>query len=393
MLSTLLLATLSVQPLPAAPTLPSQKSAPGDYSKMEVRLESKLEELRSSRGFPGASLAVVYAEDTTLAMAVGLSSREDETALTTDHRFLLGSTGKTFVTAELHRLVAAGKVDLDDPLTKYLGEEEWLDRVPNTAGINLRQLARHQTGIPRYVFEQKFWDALLAEPDKQWKPEEVLAFVFDRRAHFPPGRGIIYADTNYLLLGLALEKASGGKFYDNVIEHFIKPFGLENTVPSTSRTIEGMAQGYPVNTRRYGIAEHALEDGVFTYNPQFEWCGGGWATTPLDLARWAYILFGGRALEGDYLETMTDAMVATALGPGVRYGLGVMVRETTLGMSHGHDGFMPGYLTSMAYFPDYDMALAVQINTDDVRSVGPVHDILVDLALVAAPRAKQRPQK
>jgi D-alanyl-D-alanine carboxypeptidase len=99
-------------------------------------------------------------------------------------------------------------------------------------------------------------------------------------------------------------------------------------------------------------------------NPQFEWTGGGIASTAEDLARWAKALYEGEAFDSSMLAVMLDAVPAR-LGPGAEYGLGVIVRPTPLGTSWGHSGFFPGYLTEMMYFPDHRVAVAVQINSSD----------------------------
>ena len=112
------------------------------------------------------------------------------------------------------------------------------------------------------------------------------------------------------------------------------------------------------------------DDGRFAMDPQFEWTGGGIASTTRDLARWGKLLYEGRAFPDSLLPTMLDAVPAK-LGPGTRYGLGVIVRDSTpLGRVWGHSGYMPGYLTEMMYFPDLKAAVALQFNTSVGRSIG-----------------------
>ena len=131
------------------------------------------------------------------------------------------------------------------------------------------------------------------------------------------------------------------------------------------------------------MPDRVLEDGVFCYNPQFEWCGGGYASTALDLARWARLLYRGEAFDGAYLETMLDSVPAN-LGPGVEYGLGVMIAETALGPRYGHDGFMTGYLATMGYYVDAGVSVAVMLNTDDASVVGmPLTRLGEQLATIA----------
>jgi D-alanyl-D-alanine carboxypeptidase len=127
-----------------------------------------------------------------------------------------------------------------------------------------------------------------------------------------------------------------------------------------------------------------LVDGEFVINPQFEWTGGGIASTTADLARWAKLLYEGEAFDAAMLPTMLDGVPAR-LGPNTRYGLGVIIRDTPLGPAWGHSGFFPGYLTEMVYFPDHGIAVAVQFNTSDVRSLAMSPGrVLMELAQVAA---------
>jgi len=150
--------------------------------------------------------------------------------------------------------------------------------------------------------------------------------------------------------------------------------------------VPGLVQGEVVGGRALGVGEWLLADGQATYNLQFEWCGGGWASTPADLARWAAALYGGGALddEGAYLETLLDAVDAPGLWPGTRYGLGVMLRESAGGPMQFHDGFMPGHLTTLAWFPELGVGAALQVNTDDASSLGrPRFAVLAELAKAA----------
>jgi len=104
---------------------------------------------------------------------------------------------------------------------------------------------------------------------------------------------------------------------------------------------------------------------MFAVNPQFEWTGGGIASTTADLARWAKLLYEGKAFDPSLLPLLFDGVPAKGLGRDARYGLGVILRTTELGPSQGHSGFFPGYATDMAYFPDLGIAAAVQVNTTD----------------------------
>jgi len=381
-----LLSSASVQgPTAPVPTQEAAHAATSASERIAARCQPVLDAI-VERGVPGISVGLILPDGGELALTAGFAFKETEQKLTAADRLLLGSVGKTYVTAAIHHLVAAGKLSLDDYAADYLGEEEWFLEVPNATEITIRQLLRHQTGIPRYVFKTEFWESVLGEPDRTWEPAELLAYVLGDAPLFPAGEGWAYSDTNYIVLGMILERVAEQPFYDYVEEHLLKPHGLKDTVPSNSRKIPGLVQGYAVGpgSRGLGVPERMLVDGLFVFNPQFEWTGGGYACTPLDLARWAAILYTGEAFDAPYLETMLETVPAGQLGPGREYGLGVIVTPTDLGPLQGHDGFMPGYETAMGYLPEVGIAAAVQVNSDDGRAVGrPLPMLLVELATIA----------
>jgi len=372
---------------PAARSVAQETTAPARESLVRERLADVLRDLVERRGLPGASAAIVLPDGSLVAAAAGLASREERTPLTPSGRLLSGSVGKSYVAATAIELALAGRLDLDAPAVSRLdpAEAAWFARLPNGERVTPRQLLRHQSGMRRYELDPDFWKRLLAEPDRVWTPAQLLASELDAAPLFEPGAGWSYADTNYVALGVVLERVLGGSIVEHVTERFLAPHGLVDSVPSSSRSIPALVQGYAVSTRGLGVPERVLgEDGRFVFNPQFEWCGGGWANTPSDLARWAWIFYGGRAFEQEYLPLLCDTVEAKELGPSKRYGLGAIVTATELGDLVGHDGFMTGYLTSIGVFRERDVAVAFQTNTDDVQALGgPLHRILVELARCA----------
>jgi D-alanyl-D-alanine carboxypeptidase len=116
-----------------------------------------------------------------------------------------------------------------------------------------------------------------------------------------------------------------------------------------------------------------IRDGKFPLNPQFEYAGGGLASTPEDLARWSKALYEGKVFQKkETLHSMltgVDASSGRGGGKGTKYGLGVQIRESPWGTSYGHGGWFPGYLSEMEYYPDYKVAIAVQFNTDAARTI------------------------
>lgn len=330
---------------------------------LKKELQQKLDEWHTAGKFPGATLGVALADGESFSLAVGYSDRDAKTPMKPDDRMLAGSTGKTFAAATAMQLVKDGKIGLDDKIEKYIGKEPWFNRLPNAKDITVRMLMNHTSGLVRYEFKKEFTDFLTANPMKEWTPEERLAYLFDAKAPFEAGKGWDYSDTNYIVLGMIIERVTGKKFYDEARKRLIRKFKLDDTIAQEGPVMPGVIQGYAGPNNPFGGKDAMIENGKFSVNPQLEWTGGGWASTSLDLARWAKIIFEGKAYDSSLLPQVLDGVSAPMLGKDTKYGLCVIIRNTPAGVSYGHSGFFPGYVTDMMYFPDQKVAIAVQVNT------------------------------
>ncbi|HEX6047559.1 MAG TPA: serine hydrolase domain-containing protein [Pyrinomonadaceae bacterium] len=358
-------------------------------AELRSALQLKLDEWHKAGSFPGATLGVVLPNGESFGLAVGVSDREAKTPMKPTDRMLAGSVGKTFAAATALQLIKEGKIRLDDKIEKYLGSEEWFSRLPNAKDITVRQLMNHTSGLVRYEFKDQFTKDLTASPEKVWKPAELLAYLLDEKPPFETGKGWDYSDTNYIVLGMIIEKVTGRKFYDEANKRLIKPLKLTDTIPQVGPRLKGVVQGYAGPNNPFGGTDAMIVNGKFVINPQFEWTGGGYVSTASDLARWAKMSYEGKAFSPDLLPQVLDGVAAPMLGRETKYGLGVIIRKTTLGATYGHSGFFPGYMTDMMYFPDHKVAIAVQVNTSVGRSLGkPLGRVLVEMMEVIA--AKQR---
>jgi D-alanyl-D-alanine carboxypeptidase len=362
-------------------------SAQSSTDVIRARVQAVLDSVHSSGRFAGATAGVVLRDGSSLGFAVGESDTVAGIAMQPHDRMLAGSTGKTFFGALALQLAAEGSIALDDPLSKYLGTEPWWKdgtgrtRLPNGDDITLRMLMNHTSGIVRYEFNPAFTAEVTKDPYRVWAPSEQIDYVLDTEPPFAAGTGWDYSDTNYILLALVIEKVTGANAYDLIRERLLQPLGLRNTVPSSSPDIAGLVQGYAAPSNPFGGADAVLVDDRLAFNPQFEWAGGGYASTAEDLARWAKTLYEGGAFDAALMPDVLNGVAAQGLGSGVRYGLGVIIRDTPLGIAYGHSGFFPGYLTEMRYFPEHGISAAFQVNTSVGRAVGrPVGAILQQIA-------------
>jgi D-alanyl-D-alanine carboxypeptidase len=358
----------------SAPSLPAHATL--DPAAFQARLEALG---RESGAPPGMVAAFALPEGRVGAAATGWADREAEAPMTTETRSMSGSIGKTFVAAVTLGLVQEGALELDAKIETWVGDEPWFSRVPNAKDITLRMLLKHGSGIPDHVESwghrrSVFWKLVTGDGASGFTPLENLEFVLDREPHFPAGEGYAYTDTGYILLGLIIERVTGRRYYDLLQERILDPLQLERTSPSDQLRIPGLATGYfqPIP---FLPPMRTLEDGVFRFNPASEWTGGGLATNPQDLVRWAKALFEGRALRGRYLDELVAEPNRKDADHGV--GLSVFIYETRLGRALGHGGWFPGYTAKMLYFPKHRIAVALQCNGD--RGV-PIQEFSLALA-------------
>jgi len=347
--------------------------------KLKRNLQAKLDEFHKNGKFAGATLGVCLADGNCFGLATGFSNLETKTPMKPSDLMLAGSVGKTYAAAVALQLVKESKINLDDKIEKYLRRETWFSRLPNAREITVRQLMNHTSGLVRYEFKEQFTKDLTANPDKVWKPEELLAYLFDEKAAFEAGKGWDYSDTNYIVLGMIIEKATGKKYYAEAKRRILKPLKFKRTFPQDRREIKGLIQGYAGEKNPFGGTDAMIQNRKFAINPQFEWTGGGMVSNAKDLARWAKAMYEGRAFDEALLPQMLDGVSAPLLGRETKYGLGVIIRPTRAGLTYGHSGFFPGYMTDVMYFPEHKIAVAVQVNSSVPQNLGkPLGRVLVE---------------
>jgi D-alanyl-D-alanine carboxypeptidase len=350
------------------------------------RIQRKLDSLQKAGAFIGASVGVVFADGRAAAFVSGTSDTARREPLRKDHRLMAGSVGKTFFAAVAWQLAKEGKLPLDAPISRWFGSEKWFDSLPNARAITVRHLMTHSSGLVRYEFNPKFLADLQADPARAFTPVEELRYLFGTKAAFAAGQGWDYSDTNYIVLGMILEQITGTKAYTEIQRRFIGPLALAGTVPSDRQVIPLLAQGYAGQRNEFGPFDATLVDGKFFFNPQFEWAGGGFVSTGVDLARWVKALYTGTVVDTGFVRNeVLRGVPAPMLGNGVSYGLGVIIRATSpFGPNWGHSGFFPGYLAEMRWYPEHGVAIAVLVNQNGPRR-GPA-GLIADVAAEIMPR-------
>ncbi len=335
-----------------------------DTSRLRHSLQLRLDELTAARLLPGATFAAVFPNDRTLCLSSGFSDVEKKRKMKPWDRMFSGSIGKTYVTAVVLQLEEENRLSIEDPLKKYFASEEWFKSLPNGNDITLKMLLNHTSGIPEYVEKKQLWIDVKQAPDKIWTAVERLRYILGDRARNPAGKGWSYADTNYILLGMVIEKITGNPYYRELDKRILQPLKLVQTTPADNRKLSGVVAGYS----RLGEPFHfqgrvMLADGRYIFNPQLEWTGGGLVSNSLELALWAKRLYEGKICSPSQLQKM---LTRFKTGEGLDYGLGVIIWDSDYGTSYGHTGFVPGYSSIMEYVPAYRFSVALQFNCDDV---------------------------
>ena len=357
------------------------------FEDLKIKVQSTLDAVykaaeATDEVFPGATVAFVLPNGRIAVFATGFSDIEEQIPMESDARMPAGSIGKTYVAAVALDMAQDGTLDLDKKISHWLESESWFKRLPNSDTITLRNLLNHSSGIIDHVFnmESGFQDYAKeffnsSNEDVPFDPMDLVQFVLDREPLFPAGEGFSYTDTGYILVGLIIEKASGSTYYEELDRRLLRPLELERTTAQNRRDIAGLAQGYMfAGQELFGLPLKSMEDNALVFDPSIEWTGGGLVSNPKDLVRWAKMLYEGKAMSSPYLGQLLDSVAQPkqghdASGRAYGYGLGVNISRTEFGTTFDHSGFFPGYNSQLAYFPEYSIAIAMQINTDS-SSIG-----------------------
>lgn len=343
------------------------------------RLADCTGKLRASLAVPGITTSVIDAEGSIFESCSGAADSEAGTTVDPSHRLLGASTGKMIVAAVTIQLHLRATLSLDAPLGLWLDREPFWNEIPAREDLTLKLLLQHRSGLGDYVHSQEFAarrEIAVASPESaQIEPGDLIALALRSGSLCPPDTCTIYSDANYLLAGIAIERATGRRYYDMAAELVLRPAGMRDTIPSVSPRIERLIPGYQrVPVFPGAPIKNLTASGTLIYNPGAEWTGGGYATTAADLSRLVRFLFRQDGLGQDYLRKALEAHPIYERTPPSWYGLGVVIAPTIKGPTFGHTGRLPGYLSVAGYAPVPDDAFSMMTNYDGL-SWNQVHEV------------------
>ncbi|MFF7388585.1 serine hydrolase domain-containing protein [Streptomyces scabiei] len=314
---------------------------------LTARLDQAVEGVRREAGIPGVTVGLWMPGRGCYVRSTGVADVVTRRPMTPDLFMRIGSETKTFTATALLRLVDDRRVRLDDPISRYVRG------VPNGRRITLRHLAQMRSGLFPYSADPGFVQALLSDPSRSFTPRELLAYAFKNPNTFAPGERFQYSNTNFVLLGLVVEKVSGTRFADYLRRHVIGPAGLRRTLFAEGPGFpEPHARGY-TNQTLSGAIEDATD-----WNPSWAWAAGAMISKLRDLRRWAEVVATGTLLSpGTQAERLR--MLPTG-HPGTDYGLGIFESGGWI----GHNGSIPGYQSVTVHLPERRATLVLLLNTD-----------------------------
>jgi len=270
--------------------------------------------------------------------------------------FSIGSITKTFVAAEILKMVEAGQLSLDDSLYTITSPHANFDST-----ITVRQLLMHRTGVGDFT-NATWQNAMFADPYQTWY-FPVAMDSFTATPWFAPGTGYSYCNANYSMLGILIEEQLGDSLHHSLRDSLLTPQNLGNTYMETF-------EPYPNTIAHNWSAPNfnpALAVDCSATPHQALWtsveAAGGYFSTPVDLVNWGHALYSGEVLSPASLTAMTTfSNVGSTYYNG--YGLGCQRFPYMSRTYWGHGGNFYGYAASLMYYPPDSICVALLINQD-----------------------------
>jgi D-alanyl-D-alanine carboxypeptidase len=331
---------------------PRATRAPPPPTTTRASLSEQLEKLVAA-GSPGA-IAVVNDGHGVRLQAAGVADKRSGRELRATDRFRSGSNTKSLVSTVALELVGEGKLSLSDTVERRLpGVLSYGDKV------NVRQLLNMTGGVADYqrLLEPKILaDAAVAT--RSYTPRELVAMIADRKPDFAPGTSWNYSSTNYILMGMIIERVTGHSLGHELEQRIFEPLGMRHTaLPLDTTEIAGS------HANGYGEVDGELRD-LTAFNATAAWATGGVVTTASDMARFWRALLGGKVLALEQLAAMKTTVPVK--GAPVSYGLGIMKFDTGCGPLWGNGGDLPGYSSEFYNSEDGTKQAGVIVNVNPI---------------------------
>ncbi len=328
----------------------------------------------ATTGVPSASIAIVKDGQIAYLQAYGNARLEPQTPAKPEMRYSIGSISKQFTVTAILLLQEEGKLSLDDKVGRFVPD------LTRANEVTIRQLLSHTSGY------QDFWPQDYAMPFilQPTTAESILDRWARKPLDFDPGTQWQYSNTNFVIAGVIVEKASGMPFIQFLREKVLAPAGIKNAADTDQ---EKLGAGDPTGYIRYGLGplRPAPEEGK-----GWMFAAGELAMSAEDLARWDISIINQKVMKpSSYREFETEVLLKN--GVGTRYGLGVDVGEQSGHRMLSHGGEVSGFTAENIVFPDDRIAVVALTNQDAASAAGRIaRGIAGSLLMTDDPTARKR---
>lgn len=300
-------------------------------------------------------MAVLVAKDGEVVYEkyAGYANVKKQVEVDANTTFRIGSVTKQFTAAAILKLVEQGKIKLNDPLNKYIEDFPLGDK------ITIHHLLNHTSGIKSYTDQPDFIKTVSKSVATKDLVDEIKTLGFD----FEPGEQWKYNNSAYYILGYLIEQQSGMSYEAFLKKHFFEPAGMTNTgVYDNAKKYKKEALGY------------ANEEGSMNLSMDWDMTRAGGAgnmySTVSDLLKWNNYVFAGKAVKADLLEKAHTQLTLND-GSNYPYGYGWGVGEFRGQEQIAHSGGLHGFLTWLAYYPEFGVTVAVTSNASPPLKIVP----------------------
>jgi CubicO group peptidase (beta-lactamase class C family) len=310
------------------------------------QVDSIVSKVLADTGEASLSIAIVKDGKLAYAQAYGAAQLEPRVPATPATRYKIGSNSKQFLAVAALKLAEEGKLSLDDKVARYFPQ------LTQARDITLRQLLSHTAGYSDYYAI----DYVSPSMSRPTTPDAIMADWGRKPLNFAPGQRWEYSNTNYVIAGRMLEKASGQSLEALIRSRITDKLGMRSVIDLTT-TPWGANEAIGYERYALGPLRKARTEGR-----NWVWAAGQLAMTASDLARWDIALIDGTLLKpASRAALVTEARLQNGLGTG--YALGLQVDRTADGRERWlHSGGMAGFVSSNVIYPTDGMALVVLSN-------------------------------
>ena len=316
----------------------------------------------------GAPGAIVYVRTPTATRAgvAGYADRAAHVSMQAADRYRIASVTKAFVSVVILQLEAEGRLDVDDPVEKYLPTV-----VPNGGAITLRELMNHTSGLFNYTDDDAFTNDPFASFSRTWTPQQLLAVAFAHPANFASGTNWSYSNTNYVVLGLVVEAVTGKPLGQVLQERIFTPLRLTSTsFPLAISLGPDFVHGY------IKLPGSPLIDISPALNPTWGWAAGAIVSNARDVTAFYRGLFTGKLLPPPQLDELESPTPTSGT-----YALGVAITAPACGRAFTHTGDFLGWRNIVYSTANGRRQAVVMVNVNDAFVTWDRLDTLAQKAL------------